>query len=279
MKLILTQEVAGLGAPGDVVEVKDGYGRNYLVPRGLAIRWTRGGEKQVDSIQRAREAREIRDLGQAERGQGPARGAHGQAAGPRRRRRPAVRLGHRRPTSSRPSKAPAARTSTSAGSRSATPIKTVGAHQVTVRLHPEVTATLDRRGRPRGLTRSTPYDGPAAPQGVAGPSRVQPLDVPARPGRRPSTTYGRRAGTLRGAGASPSTDWPRKVRRTPEPVRPDALSPLSGPAASVAGHDREPLDRTCRRPPDRAQRRRRSGRPRRRCWSTTGPPCCGSAAG
>ena len=55
MKLILTQEVTGLGAPGDVVEVKDGYGRNYLVPRGLAIRWTRGGEKQIDSIKTARE--------------------------------------------------------------------------------------------------------------------------------------------------------------------------------------------------------------------------------
>ena len=54
MKLILTQEVTGLGAPGDVVEVKDGYGRNYLVPRGLAIRWTRGGEKTVESIKKAR---------------------------------------------------------------------------------------------------------------------------------------------------------------------------------------------------------------------------------
>ena len=43
MKLILTQEVTGLGAPGDVVEVKDGYGRNFLVPRGVARRWTRGG--------------------------------------------------------------------------------------------------------------------------------------------------------------------------------------------------------------------------------------------
>jgi large subunit ribosomal protein L9 len=48
MKLILTQEVTGLGAPGDVVEVKDGYGRNFLVPRGVAMRWTRGGEKQID---------------------------------------------------------------------------------------------------------------------------------------------------------------------------------------------------------------------------------------
>ena len=57
MKLILTQEVTGLGAPGDVVEVAGGYGRNYLVPRGLAMRWTRGAEKQIELIQRARSAR------------------------------------------------------------------------------------------------------------------------------------------------------------------------------------------------------------------------------
>lgn len=66
MKLILTQEVTGLGGAGDVVEVKDGYGRNFLVPRGLAIAWTRGGEKQVAQIRRGREVREIRDLGQAQ---------------------------------------------------------------------------------------------------------------------------------------------------------------------------------------------------------------------
>ena len=61
MKLILTQEVSGLGSPGDVVEVKDGYGRNYLVPRGLATRWTRGAEKTVESIKTARGARAVRD--------------------------------------------------------------------------------------------------------------------------------------------------------------------------------------------------------------------------
>lgn len=66
MKLILTQEVTGLGAPGDVVEVKDGYGRNYLVPRGLALRWTRGGEKQIESIKAARATRAVRDLGHAD---------------------------------------------------------------------------------------------------------------------------------------------------------------------------------------------------------------------
>lgn len=61
MKLILTQEVTGLGAAGDVVEVRNGYGRNYLVPQGLAIAWTRGGQKTIDSIKKARSARAVRD--------------------------------------------------------------------------------------------------------------------------------------------------------------------------------------------------------------------------
>lgn len=61
MKLILNQEVPGLGSPGDVVEVRDGYGRNYLIPRGDAVRWTRGGQKTIDQIKSARKAREVRD--------------------------------------------------------------------------------------------------------------------------------------------------------------------------------------------------------------------------
>lgn len=65
MKIILTNEVPNLGAPGDIVEVKDGYGRNYLLPQRLAIVWTKGAEKQVSTIKRARAAREIRDLGHA----------------------------------------------------------------------------------------------------------------------------------------------------------------------------------------------------------------------
>ncbi len=60
MKLILTAPVEHLGVPGDIVEVKDGYGRNFLLPRGHAISWTRGAEKQIDGIKRARDAREIR---------------------------------------------------------------------------------------------------------------------------------------------------------------------------------------------------------------------------
>jgi large subunit ribosomal protein L9 len=65
MKLILTREVAGLGLAGDIVDVADGYGRNFLVPRGAAIAWTKGAEKQISQIKRARDAREIRDLGHA----------------------------------------------------------------------------------------------------------------------------------------------------------------------------------------------------------------------
>ena len=65
MKLILTREVAGLGQAGDVVTVKDGYARNFLLPGGKAIAWSLGGEKQIEGIRRARSAREIRDLDHA----------------------------------------------------------------------------------------------------------------------------------------------------------------------------------------------------------------------
>jgi len=64
-KLILTHEVTGLGEPGDVVEVKDGYARNYLVPRNLATPWSKGAESQVTAIRKARKAREIASLDDA----------------------------------------------------------------------------------------------------------------------------------------------------------------------------------------------------------------------
>jgi len=66
MKLILTATVDNLGVAGDIVEVKDGYGRNFLIPRHFAIRWTKGGEKQIDGIKRSRDAREIRGLDHAQ---------------------------------------------------------------------------------------------------------------------------------------------------------------------------------------------------------------------
>lgn len=66
MKLILTSAVDKLGIPGDIVEVKDGYGRNFLLPNGHALAWTRGAEKQIDGIKRARDAREIRGIEHAQ---------------------------------------------------------------------------------------------------------------------------------------------------------------------------------------------------------------------
>lgn len=65
MKIILTADVPHLGGPGDLVHVKDGYARNYLLPRGLAILATKGAEKQVATIRRAQQARQIRDLDHA----------------------------------------------------------------------------------------------------------------------------------------------------------------------------------------------------------------------
>jgi large subunit ribosomal protein L9 len=141
MKLILTQEVTGLGSSGDTVEVRGGYGRNYLLPRGLAIKATRGAEKQVESLRRARAAREVASLEDARALAGrlsgltvevPARaGAGGRLFG-------------------RVTTADVVNAVTAAGGpeldrrRVELPssIKTTGQHTVTVRVHPEVTAQL-----------------------------------------------------------------------------------------------------------------------------------------
>jgi large subunit ribosomal protein L9 len=141
MKLILTQEVTGLGGPGDVVEVKDGYGRNYLVPRGLAIRWTKGGEKQIEAIRRGREVREIQDLGQAKEIKGRLEGLKVELP---------VRAGDTGRLFGSVTVADVVSAVKAAGGPEidkrrielSAPIKTLGAHQVTVRLHPEVSAKV-----------------------------------------------------------------------------------------------------------------------------------------
>jgi len=65
VKLILTHEVTGVGAAGDIIDVKDGYARNYLLPRRFATAWTKGGQKQVDAIVKARATREVKSLDEA----------------------------------------------------------------------------------------------------------------------------------------------------------------------------------------------------------------------
>ena len=141
MKLILTHEVTGLGAPGDVVDVAAGYGRNYLIPRGFAIHWTRGAEKQVDLIKRARSVREIRTLEDAQVAAGQLQ---------RLRVRIKVRAGENGRLFGSVGPADIAAAVKSAGGPELDrrrievpdPIKTTGSHNVKVRLHPEVSASV-----------------------------------------------------------------------------------------------------------------------------------------
>ena len=140
MKLILTHEVTNLGEPGDIVEVKDGYGRNFLLPRNYAIRWSKGAAKQVESIKAARDSRAVHDLEEAQQIKGrleaepvnvPVRaGESGRLFG-------AVTVADI-----------ASAIADQAGAvdkrriEIGNPIKALGAHTVAVRLHPEVAATV-----------------------------------------------------------------------------------------------------------------------------------------
>ncbi|MEV7414379.1 50S ribosomal protein L9 [Streptomyces sp. NPDC089919] len=141
MKIILTHEVSGLGTAGDVVDVKDGYARNYLVPRGFALRWTKGGEKDVAQIRRARKIHEIATIEQANEIKATLEGLK-------------VRLATRSGDAGRlfgsvtPSDIATA-IEASGGPKVdkrrvelGSPIKTLGAHQVSVRLHADVVAKL-----------------------------------------------------------------------------------------------------------------------------------------
>lgn len=142
MKLILTQEVGGLGAPGDVVDVAAGYGRNYLLPRGFAMSWTRGAEKQVELIKRARAARDIRTIEDAQSMAGQLQrltvqvkrraGSNGRLFGSVGSSDIAIAL--------REAGGPEIDRRTIVVPD---PIKSAGAYRVQVRLHPEVTASVN----------------------------------------------------------------------------------------------------------------------------------------
>lgn len=141
MKLILTHEVSNLGEPGDVVDVKDGYGRNYLLPRRFAIRWTKGAAKQVESIKAAREAHVIHDLEEAEQLKERLEaepinvGAHAGEGG---RLFGAVTVSDIAEALAEAAGATVDRRRIEVGN----PIKSLGAHEVTVRVHPEVSAQV-----------------------------------------------------------------------------------------------------------------------------------------
>lgn len=140
-KIILTQEVTGLGSPGDVVDVKGGYARNYLLPSGFAVAWTRGGEKQVESLRAARRAREAASLEEAQQLKG-------------RLESQPVRLSVRSGQAGRlfgsvsPADVAAAIESAGLGSvdrraiELASPIRSTGSYEASVRLREDVTATV-----------------------------------------------------------------------------------------------------------------------------------------
>ena len=144
MKVILTHEVTGLGTAGDVVDVKDGYARNFLFRRGLATAWTKGGQKQVDAIAKGREVRAINSLEEAKSIKGNLENK-------------AVKVAAHAGDSGRlfgaVSTADIAAAVKAAGGPEldkrkieiTTPIKSVGSHEALIRLHPEVQAkvTLD----------------------------------------------------------------------------------------------------------------------------------------
>ncbi len=166
MKIILTTDVPNLGGPGDLVEVKDGYGRNYLVPRGMAVLATRGAEKQVASIRRAQETRQIRDLDHAREVAASLTGLGtvvltakaGQKKGAQKSgaQKSSGQSGGKLFGSVTPADVAAA--VRSAGGpvldkrtvEVGTPIKSTGTYDVTIRLHPEVSVTVPVDVQPAG---------------------------------------------------------------------------------------------------------------------------------
>ena len=140
-KLILTNEVAGLGSAGDVIEVKNGYARNYLVPKGYAVAWTRGGQTRVESTPAARKARQIHALDEATALKNKLEGT---------KVRLAVKAGAEGRLFGSVKTADVADAVAAEGLGSidkrkvhfTSPIKTTGEHEATVRLHDDVTAVI-----------------------------------------------------------------------------------------------------------------------------------------
>ncbi len=170
MRIILKQEVDNLGLAGDVVEVADGYARNYLIPRGLAIKATRGALKQAELLTRARKAQEARTLGAAEQ--------YRDILESRALRIP-VRVDERGHLYGSVGAVEVQKALKDRGHEVERrridlkhPIKEVGAYSVRVRLHPQVAAELpievvDAEGRVRAEGVTSGGEEPAPAEGAA----------------------------------------------------------------------------------------------------------------
>lgn len=141
MKIILTQEVAGVGSAGDVAEVKDGYARNYLIPRGYAMRWTRGSESQIETLRKKRNERDLREADSASE-------VAAQLAESAVVLKAKAGEGGRLFGAITPADIAAAVKETAGVAvdrrrvEVSSPIKTLGKHDVRIRLHPEVVADV-----------------------------------------------------------------------------------------------------------------------------------------
>jgi large subunit ribosomal protein L9 len=148
MKVILKSEVDNLGLPGDVVDVADGYGRNFLLPRGLAIIATKGAMKEAEALTRSRKAREAQTVGDAEAAREVIES---------RTLRLAARVDERGHLYGSINAGDVQRVLKERGHdierkriELKGTIKQIGEYEIPVQVHPQVTATVTGRGRRRG---------------------------------------------------------------------------------------------------------------------------------
>ena|SRR6478672_8457592 len=140
MKIVLRADVEHVGQKGDIVDVADGYARNYLVPRGLALRASNGVQRQADAMRRSRDARDRRARDQAQ--------AIADQLSPNIRLEARAGEGGRlfgSVTNADIAAAVQAQLGVEVDRRDIAldePLKELGVHEINVKLHPEVSATL-----------------------------------------------------------------------------------------------------------------------------------------
>ena len=137
-KVILTKSVNHLGHPGDVVTVKAGYARNYLIPQGLAFAWSKNAAAQIESMKRARLAKAVATREEAVAAKGLIEGSvveiaakvseSGKLFGGVSADKIAIALSSKADVNPK--------------NITVDPIKTIGEFAATVALHPEITASF-----------------------------------------------------------------------------------------------------------------------------------------
>ncbi len=161
IEVILTEKIEGLGAEADVVSVRGGYARNFLLPRGLAYEATRANKRHTEQLKTKRAARESAELAEA-----------GALAAALMKKPVKLEL-----ATGQGGKAFGAITAKDIAEAIETqlgrkidrqvialdkPVKTTGEHEIDVRIHPEVAATLRLIVKATTETTESKEDAPAA---------------------------------------------------------------------------------------------------------------------